>query len=151
MHISCRFLKPSCGSSLPNGDMDRADSIGSWITQRRKALQLSRVALQAAAELRGAFGDGVVFVPLAPIHDPSAVLPAVAQALAIGLGSHPSLLERLQTNLHDRHLLLVLDNFEQVAQAAPQVAAPLAATARLKILVTSRMALDISAEHRLPV
>src|SRR5258706_11650360 len=45
MHISCRFLKPSCGSSLPNGDMDRADSIGSWIMQRRKALHLSRVEL----------------------------------------------------------------------------------------------------------
>jgi predicted ATPase len=74
----------------------------------------TRLALQVAAELLGAFADGVFFVALAPIRDPALVASTIAQVLGIKeIGGQP-LTERLTTYLRDKRLLLVIDSFEQV-------------------------------------
>ena len=72
----------------------------------------TRLALQAATELRDAFVDGVYFIPLATIRDPALVIATIAQALEITELPGQPLLERLQTALREKHMLLVLDNFE---------------------------------------
>jgi predicted ATPase len=79
----------------------------------------TRLALQAAAEVIDDFDHGVWFVPLAPLADPALVLPAVAQALGVKeVGGQP-IAATLEGHLRERRLLLALDNFEQVAAAAP--------------------------------
>ncbi len=111
----------------------------------------TRMALQVAAELSEAFPDGVFFVNLAPMSDPELVIPSVAQVLDVKeIGEH-SLLDLLKAFLRERHLLLLLDNFEQVVRAGVQVAELLAACPRLMVLVTSRMALHVRAEHEFAV
>jgi predicted ATPase/DNA-binding CsgD family transcriptional regulator len=107
----------------------------------------TRLALAAATELSDAFADGVVFVSLAPIRDPHLVLSAIAHALKL----HQGALEDVQHFLRDRHLLLVLDNFEQVASAAPQIVDVLLACPHVRTLITSRTALRIHGEHEFPV
>src|SRR5688572_8377482 len=111
----------------------------------------TRLALQAAADLAGSFTDGVAFVSLAPIRDPGLVVPTIAQALGLrDMGSRP-LAERLVAFLRERHELLVLDNFEQLLDAAPLLADLLTACPRLTLLVTSRAKLRLSGEHDFPV
>src|SRR6266702_292075 len=111
----------------------------------------TRLGLQVAAELSDRFADGVFFVNLAPFSDPELVIPAAAQALDVKeIGGQP-LLELLKVSLREKHLLLLLDNFEQVVRAALQLAELLAACPQLKILVTSRMALHVSAEQEFAV
>jgi predicted ATPase/class 3 adenylate cyclase len=111
----------------------------------------TRLAVQAAAELVGAFSDGVVFVELAPVTDPGLVAPAIAQALKVREAPGQTLLESLTQHISDRRLLLVLDNFEQVLAAAPVVVELLVACLHLKVLVTSRAVLHVSGEHAYPV
>ncbi|GAB4446928.1 MAG: hypothetical protein OHK0015_50650 [Chloroflexi bacterium OHK40] len=111
----------------------------------------TRVALQAAAELAPSFPDGVVFVDLAPIRDATLVPGAIAAALGLPDPKGSALLQRLQTALQSRRLLLVLDNFEQVATAAIAVSALLKSAPSLKVLVTSRALLAVSGEHRVEV
>src|SRR2546421_1943790 len=82
----------------------------------------TRLALQVAAELSDAFPDGVYFVNLAPISEPAFVLSTVAQTLEIKESGAQSFLDLLKASLHDKHILLVLDNFEQVVGAGVQVA-----------------------------
>ena len=111
----------------------------------------TRLALQAATEVTAEFVDGAHFVDLAPIRDPRLVLVAVAQALGVReSGSRPRR-DDLAAYLRTRHLLLVLDNFEQVLDAGPSIAALLAACPGLKVLATSRAVLRVSAEHAFPV
>ncbi len=111
----------------------------------------SRIALAVAEAQRADFPDGVVFVALAPISDPALVLSTVAGALGVreAVGYSPS--TGVQDYLRDRRLLLVLDNFEQVADAAPTVADLLLAAPALKILVTSRAVLHLRGERELAV
>jgi predicted ATPase/DNA-binding CsgD family transcriptional regulator len=97
------------------------------------------------------FPHGVVFVPLAPISDPGLVGSTIAQALGLREAGDRAVLERLQASLRDRQMLLVLDNFEQIAAAAPLLADLLAACPRLKLLVTSRAVLHLSGEHEFAV
>jgi predicted ATPase/DNA-binding CsgD family transcriptional regulator len=111
----------------------------------------TRLALQMAAELRDDFADGVAFIGLASITDPSLVIPTIAKALGVIDAGDQPLIARLTGVLHDKQLLLVLDNFEQVLPAATEVAALLAASPNLKLLVTSRAALHLSWEHEFPV
>jgi len=107
----------------------------------------TRLALQVAADTLATFTDGVCFVSLAPIRDPDLVGPTIAQALGLlERGGQPPL-ARLTTSLRHQHLLLVLDNCEQVLPAAPLVAALLAACPRLAVLATSRAALRLSGER----
>ena len=111
----------------------------------------TRLGLQVAAEVLDSFADGVYFVALAPITDPAFVPSAIAQPLGIQeVGSQP-LVERMQEYLRDKRLLLLLDNFEQVLDAASLIAALLAAGPDLKLLITSRAVLHLSAEHTYPV
>jgi predicted ATPase/DNA-binding SARP family transcriptional activator len=111
----------------------------------------TRLALEVAGGLLGDFPDGVWFVDLAPLRDAALVVPAIVRSLQLPDLPGQPLLIRLQDYLRDRHMLLLLDNFEQVAAAAPQVAQLLAAAEQLKVLVTSRAALHIYAEQEFPV
>ncbi len=111
----------------------------------------TRLALQAAGEMLGEFEDGVSFVALAPIRDPSFFLPAIGQALGIRETTDRTLADQLADELHGKRTLLVLDNFEQVVDAAPLVSDLLRAASPLKVLVTSRTLLQIYGEHSYPV
>ncbi|MFL5803730.1 MAG: ATP-binding protein [Roseiflexaceae bacterium] len=111
----------------------------------------TRLALQVASELLDTFADGVFFVALAPISDPTLVISTIAQTLGIKEGSEQPLVERLKEYLRPKQLLLLLDNFEQVVDAAPLIAELLVAAAQLKALVTSRAALRLSGEREFPV
>ena len=109
----------------------------------------TRLALQAAGDLRGAFADGAASVDLAPVNDPELVPAAIARGLGYEAGMAP--LAVLLRGLAEQHALLVLDNFEQVVAAAPFVAQILAAAPHLKILVTSRTPLRIRYEQEYAV
>jgi predicted ATPase/DNA-binding XRE family transcriptional regulator len=111
----------------------------------------TRVALQTAAELVGAFADGVFFVPLASIPDPELVVPTIAQSLGLRDSTGRTPLEVLKQHLRGRELLLVVDNFEQVAVAGSCLGELLAACPRSKALVTSRAPLRIDGEHEYAV
>ena len=91
------------------------------------------------------------FVDLAAARDTEAVLAAIASAIGLDATPAESLLDELRDRLRDEHVLLVLDNFEQVTAAAPTVAQLLQDCPRLKVLVTSREALHVSGEHLFPV
>jgi predicted ATPase/class 3 adenylate cyclase len=109
----------------------------------------TRLSLQAAAEAAPAFDDGVFFVPLAQISDPSLLTAAVLSSLALPPGGDPS--SALRAHLGSRRLLLVLDNFEQLLLAGPQVTEWLQAAPGLKVLVTSRAPLHVYGEREYPV
>ncbi len=111
----------------------------------------TRLAIQVAAGLVSTFADGVRFVPLATVLEPDLVLPAIAQALWLCETGRSPAAEMVVAFLRDRQLLLVLDNFEQVATAAPEVAELVAACPRVTALVTSRAALRVRGEHELVV
>lgn len=111
----------------------------------------TRLSLALAEVLKPDFAHGVCFVPLAPIDDPNLVLPAIAQALQVGEVASAPLLKGVQEFLHDKQLLLVLDNFEQVVAAAPQLNDLLLAAAGVKVLVSSREALKLYGEYEFPV
>ncbi len=111
----------------------------------------TRLALQVAAELLDDFEDGVFFVPLAPTNDPTLVAAAIAQALGVQESEGRPVLDLLKGYLRDRRLLLVLDNFEQVLDAAAEIADLPASCPRLKILVTSRSVLHLYGAHNFPV
>ncbi|MEO7911235.1 MAG: tetratricopeptide repeat protein [Roseiflexaceae bacterium] len=107
----------------------------------------TRLALQIGSALHDAFPNGVWFVNLAPIHDPALVLPAIAQTLGVREQHGTPIVETLRTVLREQQLLVLLDNFEQVVAAAPELAALLAEVPELKLLVTSRAALHLYGEH----
>ena len=111
----------------------------------------TRLALRLAAETGARFPDGVTFVPLAPISDPTLVLATVARAL--GLAEEPGVPpdEQVRRALVSRRALLVLDNFEQVIAAAAEVARLLADCPDLHLMVTSRERLHLAGEHEFPV
>jgi predicted ATPase/class 3 adenylate cyclase len=107
----------------------------------------TRLALQVAAELSDLFADGVYFVDLAPISDSALVIPAIAQTLGLWERGSLSMLERLKEELRQKRMLLLLDNFEQVIDAAIDIADLLAACPQLKLVVTSRTVLRVRAER----
>ncbi|HLF69120.1 MAG TPA: adenylate/guanylate cyclase domain-containing protein [Gaiellaceae bacterium] len=99
----------------------------------------TRFALQVAAELVGTLADGVFWVPLAALADPELVRAEIAQAVGAP--------DELAGFLRDRELLLLLDNFEHLLDAAGTLGELLAGASRLRVLVTSRAPLRISAER----
>lgn len=111
----------------------------------------TRLALAVAADANKLFAHGVAFVPLAPLTDPALVLPALAQALHVQEQTGRDLTTDLQEFLSDREMLIVMDNFEQVLDAAPLVTALLRAAPRVRILATSRERLRVYGEHEFPV
>jgi predicted ATPase/DNA-binding XRE family transcriptional regulator len=111
----------------------------------------TRLALEAAARLQGTFPDGVVFVDLTSLRDPQFVLATIAAALGVRERPGHPLRETLAGVLASKRQLLLLDNFEQVLDAAPEIAALLAACPRLAVLATSREALRLRGERLFPV
>ena len=111
----------------------------------------TRLAVQIAAELVEAFPDGVYFCPLAAIHDPGLVILTLAQLVDVDQAAGSSIMEALAGALAARRVLLVLDNFEQVTEAAPLLAELLESCSRVKILVTSRERLHLRGEYEFPV
>lgn len=111
----------------------------------------TRLAVQVAKELLADFADGVAFTSLAPIHDASLVIATIAHTFDLDASDQQPVFEHVHISLHQKHLLLILDNFEQVADAAPQVEELLQACPHLKVLVTSRSVLHLQAEHEFPV
>jgi predicted ATPase len=111
----------------------------------------TRLAVQVAADLVPQFIDGVAFVSLAALKDPTLVVPTVARALGVSQTGDDSLEERLLAYLEPRDVLLVLDNFEQLVAAAPLAAQTLELAPRLKLLVTSREPLRVRDEQIVPV
>src|ERR671910_104699 len=106
----------------------------------------TRLALQAAADLLEDFPDGTFFVPLATLTEADLFFSAVAETLGVKETGEQPLFESLKDYLSERRLLLVLDNFEQVLEAAPAVTELLAVTPDLKVLVTSRAPLRLYGE-----
>ena len=103
----------------------------------------TRLALQAAAELSSRYPDGVWWIPLETLRDPGLVLASAGQALGArdGVAGH----------IADRSMLLLFDNFEQVVDAAQEVAGLLAVCPNLHLVVTSREALRVTGEQEYPV
>ncbi|MFL5658472.1 MAG: tetratricopeptide repeat protein [Ktedonobacteraceae bacterium] len=107
----------------------------------------TRLGLQIASELSEDFADGICLVSLAPISDPDLVLPTIAQTLGLSEVGDQPFVERLAASLHERCLLLFLDNFEQVIPAAPALTELLGRCPSLKLLVTSREVLRVRGEQ----
>jgi len=108
----------------------------------------TRLSIQVANELRTGFADGVCFVSLATIQNPDQVMPSIARELDLQTKDICPF-EQVKNFLCEKHLLLILDNFEQVIQAAPSIEHLLGACPHVKVFVTSRVALHIQGEQRL--
>ena len=107
----------------------------------------TRLALKAAWEVADQCADGAIFVALAPLRDPELLLQTIAQACGLKQGD----VSALAQHFGDQALLLVLDNCEHLLAAAPTIGALLAAAPNLRVLATSRAALNLHGEYTLPV
>ena len=108
----------------------------------------TRLALQVARSVAGSFPDGVRFVDLTHVRDPGLVLTTVAGALGLRDAGGDPVADWLASFLAGKQLLLVLDNLEQVVEAAPDLARLLAACPELRMLATSRVRLRVSVEQQ---
>jgi predicted ATPase/class 3 adenylate cyclase len=111
----------------------------------------SRLALAVAADLLPRFQDGAWFVDLAPVADPALVPAAVANTLGVPEAADRPILDGVKQHLRDCELLLVADNFEQVAEAGPVLEELLGAAPRLRAIVTSRVVLSLRGEQEYAV
>ncbi len=111
----------------------------------------TRLALRVAAELGADFSNGVIFVSLAALQDSALVIPTIIQSLGLKATEHWPPLDLLQLALRDKQQLLVLDNFERLVQAAPQLVGLLARCPQMKLLVTSRAVLQVQGEYEFQV
>jgi DNA-binding CsgD family transcriptional regulator len=111
----------------------------------------TRLGIALAAEVADDYPDGVFFVPLAPIRDPDLVPSTIAQSLGLQDARDRPLMDHLVSQLRDRQMLLVLDNFEHLLAGVPAVARLLRETSALRILASSRSPLRVSGEQECPV
>jgi non-specific serine/threonine protein kinase len=111
----------------------------------------TRLAIEVGRAASGEFKDGVAFADLALLTEPALVLPTIARALGIRPAAGHPLLERLAQALRDCQLLLVLDNFEHLLDAAVDIGHLLEALPDLKVLATSREPLRLRWEHHMAV
>ena len=112
----------------------------------------TRLAIQASSDLTGSYRDGVWWVELGPLTDSALVPQAVAHALGVRESFSKSLTESLEDSLRAKQLLLILDNCEHLIAASARLAFELLSHCpNLKILATSREALDITGETTLRV
>lgn len=111
----------------------------------------TRLALAIASALSADFAAGASFVSLATVRDTDLVVPVIARTLGLRERTEQSPWDCLSAHLRDKHLLLVLDNYEHLLSEAIVVANLLAHCPLLKVLVTSRVALRVRGEHRLPL
>jgi len=111
----------------------------------------TRLAFQAAAEVLDDFGSGVFFVSLASVRDPALVIPSIAQTLAVREVGGEQFADTLAAFLEQKQMLLVLDNFEQVVDAAADLAQLLRRCTKLTLLLTSREPLHLEGEREYAV
>jgi len=111
----------------------------------------TRPCIAVATEVAAEYPDGVYFVPLAPVRDPQLVPSTIAQAIGLQDPRDRPLMEHLVSQLRERQLLIVLDNFEHLLAGAPVVTQLLQETSALRILVSSRSSLRVSGEQECPV
>jgi predicted ATPase len=110
----------------------------------------TRLAVAVSREIEPNFPGGVAFVDLAPLDDPTRVVDAIASAVGVRATGEAPMHEKLERALRDAHMLLVLDNVEQVVDAAPQLARLLANT-DVSLLATSRILLRVDGEQGMPL
>ncbi len=108
----------------------------------------TRLAQTLAQGLAANFADGVFFVELAAITNPELVAPTIAKTLGIKEAGDKPVSESLKNFLRDKQMMLVIDTFEQVIDAAPIIAELISSAENLKILITSRTLLNLSAERK---
>jgi predicted ATPase/DNA-binding CsgD family transcriptional regulator len=111
----------------------------------------TRLALQCAAAMEDRFRDGRVFVPLQSVPSTDALLPAIASALHLQLTGNQAVAEQIAAHLRQREMLLLLDNVDHLVAGADMIADLLRGTLSLRLLVTSREALNLSEEWLFPV
>jgi predicted ATPase/class 3 adenylate cyclase len=111
----------------------------------------SRLALRVAADLLPRYQDGAFLVDLSPVTDPALIPASVAKALEVPEAAGRPILDEVTEHLRHRELLLVVDNFEQVAEAGPVIERLLGAAPQVKALVTSRVVLSLRGEQEYPV
>jgi predicted ATPase/class 3 adenylate cyclase len=111
----------------------------------------TRLALHVAENMAEQFTDGVWWTDLAGLRQPEGVLPAILAGFHLPEQSGIAPVERLSSYLRERNALLVLDNFEQVVEAATDIAAILRRCPRVRVLITSRERLNLTMEHEFPV
>ena len=145
---SCaRLLCPVAGSdAVPCRLLTLTGAGGTGKT--RLSIELAAGILKEAPDR---FADGAWFISLSLITHPNLVIPTIAEGLRVPETARASLLSDVKNHLRDKHLLLLLDNFEHVAEAAGVVAELLAAAPGLSIIVTSRAVLRLYGEQEYPV
>ncbi len=111
----------------------------------------TRLAVEAARATAAAFADGTAFVPLSSISDPDLVVPTLAQALGLRQAGGQPLPGLVRSYLRNKQMLLVLDNFEHVLGAAPNVAELIASSLDVSVLTTSRAPLRVRGEREYPL
>ena len=111
----------------------------------------TRLAIQAARDAAGLFPDGTAFVGLAPLRDPSLVATSVLRSLGLGEADSRTPSDALRYHLREKRLLLVLDNFEHLLDAAAEVANLIESCPELVVLATSRAPLRVRGEQEYPV
>jgi predicted ATPase len=109
------------------------------------------LAKAVARRILADFADGVFFIELSAITSTELVAPTIAQSLDVKEAGGKSVFEVLKDYLRDKQILLVIDNFEQIVNAAPQIAELISAADKLKVLITSRVLLRLTAEREFVV
>jgi len=150
---------PTQPTSLVGRQADVTAIIERLLEERTRVLTLTgtggsgktRLAVEVARELQNVFGDGAWFVDLAPLGDSELVASTIARALGVREMAAQPLTEHLRSALRSRHILLVLDNFEQVLPAAADIGGLVEGCPGLKVLVTSRAPLQSRWERRYEV
>jgi predicted ATPase len=141
------------------GRQDELDELGSLLTGEAHLVTMTgrggtgktRLALAAGTELLDAFPGGVWFVPLADTQDGDQLLAAVAAVLGVGEDPNAPVLEQIADGLRDAPVLLILDNLEQLRDAAKTVEHLLVAAPNARILATSQLPLRLTREHLMPL
>ncbi|HTK38869.1 MAG TPA: NB-ARC domain-containing protein, partial [Pyrinomonadaceae bacterium] len=111
----------------------------------------TRLAQQVGRQMKQDFADGVFFVDLTAVIDPVLAVPTIAHTLEVPEAGPRMISDALTEHLRDRSTLLILDNFEQIIAAGPEIGQLLRAASGLKILVTSREPLKLTVETEYPV
>ncbi|MFT4040411.1 MAG: tetratricopeptide repeat protein [Thermomicrobiales bacterium] len=149
---------PGPGAPLIGRDQDLARVTGALARARLVAIVgpagagKTSLALAAGAVMAAAWPDGVWFVDLAAVAEPEGVAATVAWTLGLREDAHASLVERLRDAVRDRELMIILDNCEHLLPAVAELARTLlAAGGGSRLLATSRVALDVPGEERVPL